>query len=147
MSIDLYAPCSLPPCRRDRRCRRRLGGPRAVDAAVAGRARPSCSRRAEGAWLRLVAAVRRVPVPLVVGGRWSLARLERTRVPGRVNGRRGSRDVTTGSTGPAGRGAFARVLWAQHLALADHLRLTEADVDLPTLPVSCQQPGASRDEA
>ncbi|HEV2150704.1 MAG TPA: AMP-binding protein, partial [Longimicrobiaceae bacterium] len=43
---------------------------------------------------------------------------------------------TTGSTGaPKGAARSHAFLWAQHLALAAHLRLTERDVDMPTLPV------------
>jgi acyl-CoA synthetase (AMP-forming)/AMP-acid ligase II len=43
---------------------------------------------------------------------------------------------TTGSTGrPKAAARTHAFLWAQHLALARHLGLSESDVDMPTLPV------------
>jgi acyl-CoA synthetase (AMP-forming)/AMP-acid ligase II len=43
---------------------------------------------------------------------------------------------TTGSTGaPKAAARSHGFLWAQHLALANHLRPAEGDVDMPTLPV------------
>jgi acyl-CoA synthetase (AMP-forming)/AMP-acid ligase II len=43
---------------------------------------------------------------------------------------------TTGSTGaPKAAVRSHGFMWAQHLALQDHLRLRDEDVDLPTLPV------------
>src|SRR5207245_4212623 len=43
---------------------------------------------------------------------------------------------TTGSTGrPKAAARSHAFLWAQHQALAGYLGLTEADIDLPTLPI------------
>jgi len=91
--------------------------------------------------LRLASpAVRAIPRAIVLGGPW---RLERLAQPGRA---RAAAPVsaddpalvtfTTGSTGaPKAAVRSHGFLWAQHLALQDHLRLREDDVDLPTLPV------------
>ncbi len=91
--------------------------------------------------LRLASpALRAIPRACVVGGPWTLARLARpheARAPEQVD-----RDApalvtfTTGSTGtPKAAVRSHAFLWAQHLALQDHLRLRPEDVDLPTLPV------------
>jgi len=113
-----------------------------LDAAVAA-ARPEAfvgSPRAH--LLRLLSpAVRSIPVKWLAGRRWPrLARHERpdaTALAALV-----SPDApalvtfTTGSTGrPKGAARSHGFLWAQHRALAAHLRLTEKDVDMPTLPV------------
>lgn len=112
-----------------------------LDAAVAD-ARPRAlvaSPRAH--LLRFVSpAVRAVPVKWIAGRRWPrLARHER---PGAAAPAAVRPDdpalvtFTTGSTGrPKGAARSHGFLWAQHRALAAHLRLAEEDVDMPTLPV------------
>jgi acyl-CoA synthetase (AMP-forming)/AMP-acid ligase II len=103
--------------------------------------------------LRLVSrAVRAIPIPIVVGSRWRrLARLERPRTDARSSAATAQAAAapapvgldtpalvtfTTGSTGRIKAAARSHgFLWAQHEVLAAHLGLTEADVDLPTLPV------------
>jgi acyl-CoA synthetase (AMP-forming)/AMP-acid ligase II len=112
-----------------------------LDAAVAA-ARPKAfigSPRAH--LLRLASpAVRAIPVKWVAGRRWPrLARHERLgkTAPAAVSaGDPALVTFTTGSTGaPKGAARSHGFLWAQHLALAAHLRLTDRDVDMPTLPV------------
>lgn len=113
-----------------------------LDAAVAA-ARPKAfvgSPRAH--LLRLVSpAVRSIPVKWAAGRRWPrLARHERPGAagPAAVVSPDAPALVTftTGSTGrPKGAARSHAFLWAQHLALAAHLRLSEEDVDMPTLPV------------
>lgn len=92
--------------------------------------------------LRVVSpAVRRIPIALAAG---------RHVLPLRRHEVRGAADVavrvdgsapalvtfTTGSTGaPKAAARSHDFLWAQHLALAGHLRPREGDVDMPTLPV------------
>lgn len=113
-----------------------------LDAAVAA-ARPKAfvgSPRAH--LLRLVSpALRSIPVKWIAGRRWPpLARFER---PGAATAAASvSADdpalvtFTTGSTGrPKGAARSHAFLWAQHRALAAHLRLAEEDVVMPTLPV------------
>jgi acyl-CoA synthetase (AMP-forming)/AMP-acid ligase II len=91
--------------------------------------------------LRLMSpAVRRIPVHLVAGQRFlSLQRYEAGgagdaivvdgSAPALVT-------FTTGSTGaPKAAARSHEFLWAQHLALAAHLRPREGDIDMPTLPV------------
>lgn len=92
--------------------------------------------------LRLISpAVRRIPVALSAGRR--LLPLGRYEVPGaaadavRVDGWAPALvTFTTGSTGtPKAAARSHDFLWAQHLALAGHLRPMESDIDMPTLPV------------
>jgi acyl-CoA synthetase (AMP-forming)/AMP-acid ligase II len=91
--------------------------------------------------LRLASpAVRAIPRAIAVGGPWPLARLAeptRTRAAARVSANDPALvTFTTGSTGtPKAAVRSHGFLWAQHLALQDHLKLQETDVDLPTLPV------------
>lgn len=113
-----------------------------LDAAVAA-ARPKAfvgSPRAH--LLRLLSpAVRSIPVKWIAGRRWPrLARHERRGEPPEAAVVRPDDPAlvtfTTGSTGkPKGAARSHAFLWAQHRALAAHLRLTERDVDMPTLPV------------
>lgn len=113
-----------------------------LDAAVAA-ARPKVfvgSPRAH--LLRLASpALRAVPVKWVAGRRWPrLARHERagaaTAAASVAPDAPALVTFTTGSTGrPKGAARSHAFLWAQHRALAAHLGLTEADVDMPTLPV------------
>jgi olefin beta-lactone synthetase len=114
---------------------------RRLDAAVAA-ARPDLFLGPPRAHLlRLAsAAVRGIRRHRVVGSAaFPLARLERRETgpaatvsadaPALVT-------FTTGSTGaPKAAARSHAFLWAQHLALADHLRLHDGDVDMPTLPV------------
>jgi olefin beta-lactone synthetase len=91
--------------------------------------------------LRLASpALRAIPRSFVVGGAWPLARLARagnTRAPAEVSVEAPALvTFTTGSTGtPKAAVRSHGFLWAQHLALQDHLALRDDDVDLPTLPV------------
>ncbi len=113
-----------------------------LDAAVAA-ARPKAfvgSPRAH--LLRLLSpALRAVPVKWVAGRR--RMRLDRhERRGGTPEAARVAPEdpalvtFTTGSTGaPKGAARSHAFLWAQHRALAAHLRLREDDVDMPTLPV------------
>ena len=95
--------------------------------------------------LRLMSpAVRAIPVHLAAGrrllplarherGGWAEGAADAVRVDGS-----GPALVTftTGSTGaPKAAARSHDFLWAQHLALAGHLRPAEGDVDMPTLPV------------
>ncbi|HEX6038363.1 AMP-binding protein, partial [Longimicrobium sp.] len=91
--------------------------------------------------LRLLSpAVRAIPVHLAAGRRLlSLRRHERgdagqaTRVDGSAPA---LVTFTTGSTGaPKAAARSHDFLWAQHLALANHLRPAEGDGDMPSLPV------------
>jgi olefin beta-lactone synthetase len=114
---------------------------RRLDAAVAA-ARPDLFLgRPRAHLLRLLGrAVRGIPKHRVVGSRWfALGRLERDAVAPAV-AVPGSRPAlitfTTGTTGkPKAAARSHDFLWAQHLALAEHLRLRDTDVDMPTLPV------------
>ncbi|HEX2188340.1 MAG TPA: AMP-binding protein [Longimicrobiaceae bacterium] len=112
-----------------------------LDAAIAA-ARPKAfvgSPRAH--LLRLASpAVRAIPLKWVAGRRW--LRLERYERPPSGPPAAVAPDhpalvtFTTGSTGrPKGAARSHAFLWAQHRALAAHLRLAEEDVDMPTLPV------------
>jgi acyl-CoA synthetase (AMP-forming)/AMP-acid ligase II len=90
--------------------------------------------------LRLLSpAIRRIPVHLTAGARFlSLRRHEGA--PADPVGVDGDAPplvtFTTGSTGaPKAAARSHGFLWAQHLALAHHLRPREDDVDMPTLPV------------
>ncbi len=91
--------------------------------------------------LRLLSpAVRRIPVHLAAGRRFfPLSRHERASGMDavRVEGSAPALvTFTTGSTGaPKAAARSHDFLWAQHLALANHLRPAEGDVDMPTLPV------------
>src|SRR5262249_39755270 len=82
---------------------------------------------------------RAIPRAIVVGGPWPLARLarsDRARAAHPVAASDAALvTFTTGSTGtPKAAVRSHAFLWAQHLALQDHLRLPQDDVDLPTLP-------------
>ncbi len=88
--------------------------------------------------LRLLSpAVRAIPTAIVVGrapvNRRSVERMlpepVESSAPALVT-------FTTGSTGaPKAAVRTHGFLWSQHLALAEHLGLTDADIDMPTLPV------------
>jgi acyl-CoA synthetase (AMP-forming)/AMP-acid ligase II len=91
--------------------------------------------------LRLISsAVRRIPVLWIAGAR--CLRVSRYERPADAPAETADPDAhalitfTTGSTGTPKVAARSHAfLWAQHQALAAHLQLTEADVDMPTLPV------------
>jgi acyl-CoA synthetase (AMP-forming)/AMP-acid ligase II len=92
--------------------------------------------------LRLISpAVRRIPVALSAGRRLlPLTRYEVAGAAGDAVAVDGSAPAlvtfTTGSTGtPKAAARSHDFLWAQHRALAGHLRPVESDVDMPTLPV------------
>jgi acyl-CoA synthetase (AMP-forming)/AMP-acid ligase II len=143
MSIDLYA--ALLACFH-------LGAPAVfvdawadrwrLDAAVAA-ARPRAFLGTPKAHLlRLISpSIRRIPVHLVAGRGWlslnSRARSQPARPAAPVApGDPALITFTTGSTGrPKAAARSHGVLLAQHRGLADLLRLTEADVDMPALPV------------
>jgi len=88
-------------------------------------------------------AVRAIPLHLAAGGWLPLRRYERAEwAEGRADAVpvEGSAPAlvtfTTGSTGtPKAAARSHDFLWAQHRALAGHLRPVEGDVDMPTLPV------------
>lgn len=119
--------------------------------AWAGRARVNAAIAAANprAWigtpraqlLRLQSeAVRRIPISIVAGGPWPLRRVERSARA--TEAALVSADTTalvtftTGSTGqPKAAARSHGLLWAQHLALSAHLRHTEQDVDMPSLPI------------
>lgn len=113
-----------------------------LDAAVAA-ARPRAFFGSPRAHLLrfLSPAVRAVPVKWIAGRRWPrLARHERRGAAVPAAAVRADDPAlvtfTTGSTGrPKGAARSHAFLWAQHRALAAHLRLAEQDVDMPTLPV------------
>src|SRR5690606_6977711 len=84
--------------------------------------------------------LRRIPGRWMAGRR--LLRLERHRggivtPPAEVPGDAAALiTFTTGSTGrPKAAVRSHALLWAQHEALAEHLRLRPGDVDMPTLPI------------
>jgi acyl-CoA synthetase (AMP-forming)/AMP-acid ligase II len=91
--------------------------------------------------LRLMSpAIRRIPVHLTAGTRLLPLRRHESARP--TDAARVEDDApalvtfTTGSTGtPKVAARSHSFLWAQHLALANHLRPREDDVDMPTLPV------------
>lgn len=111
---------------------------RRLDAAV----RKADPRAFIGSWkaqlLRLVSpSVRRIPVHLV-----ATAAVQAPGSAPRIACARAEADdvalitFTTGSTGaPKAALRTHAFLWAQHRALAEHLRLREEDVDMPTLPI------------
>lgn len=85
-------------------------------------------------------SVARIPIVLAVGRRMlRLARLERPGSSGAAMVTGSTPAVvtfTTGSTGrPRGVVRTHGMLWAQHLALREHLGAQDADVDMPTLPI------------
>ena len=91
--------------------------------------------------LRLASpAMRAIPCAIVVGGAWPLARLARAGATHELAEVKADAPAlvtfTTGSSGtPKAAVRSHTFLWAQHLALQDHLKLREQDVDMPTLPV------------
>lgn len=92
--------------------------------------------------LRIVSpAVRAIPVHLAAGRRLlPIRRHERAGAADdavRVDGSAHALvTFTTGSTGtPKAAARSHDFLWAQHLALQEHLRPAEDDIDMPTLPV------------
>jgi len=91
--------------------------------------------------LRLASpALRAIPRAIVVGGPWPLSRIANpgaAREPEVVDHDAPALvTFTTGSTGtPKAAVRSHGFLWAQHLALQEHLRLRPEDIDLPTLPV------------
>ncbi len=112
-----------------------------IDAAIAAAAPRAWIGNPRAQLLRFISrAVRNIPISIVVGGIWSLRRLER-----KMSSHSAAEvapeatalvTFTTGSTGrPKAAARSHAFLWAQHLALAAHLRLDEHDVDMPTLPV------------
>lgn len=115
--------------------------PRRLDAAVDATKPRGFIGTPKAHLLRLFnRRVRRIPVALF-SSRWHPA------APGKsVEGRSPPAELapdapalvtfTTGSTGrPKAAARSHGFLWAQHLVLADHLGLTDHDVDMPTLPV------------
>jgi len=117
------------------------GGRARLDAAVAA-ARPRAFIAVPRAHaLRLVSpALRAIPHHVMAGAPFPLRRLERP-AAAREAAAVTADDLalvtfTTGSTGrPKAAARTHGFLWAQHEALAEHLGLTEQDVDLVTLPV------------
>src|SRR5438445_129989 len=113
-----------------------------LDAAVA-LARPKAFIGTPKAHLlRLLSrAVRQIPIQIVAGAPpFSLQRAARPKArtaPFEVPGTAPALvTFTTGSTGkPKAAARSYAFLWAQHEVLADYLGLTEADIDLPTLPI------------
>lgn len=91
--------------------------------------------------LRLLSpAVRRIPVCWMAGARWlPVSRYERVAESPAETVHPDDHALitfTTGSTGtPKAAARSHAFLWAQHQALAAHVQLTDADVDMPTLPV------------
>ena len=89
--------------------------------------------------MRLVSrAVRAIPRPVWVGRDFGAggSREPQAGVAEVDAGAHALVTFTTGSTGrPKAAARSHAFLWAQHLVLARHLGLTEADVDMPTLPV------------
>lgn len=91
--------------------------------------------------LRLMSpAIRRIPVHLTAGTRFLSLRRHESATPTRAalvdDDAPALVTFTTGSTGtPKAAARSHSFLWAQHLALANHLRPREDDVDMPTLPV------------
>jgi acyl-CoA synthetase (AMP-forming)/AMP-acid ligase II len=87
--------------------------------------------------LRLTsAAVRRIPNAIVVGGGVPRARRPAPEAAMLAPEAPALVTFTTGSTGrPKAAERSHGFLWSQHLALAEHIRLREGDVDMPTLPV------------
>jgi acyl-CoA synthetase (AMP-forming)/AMP-acid ligase II len=115
---------------------------RRLDAAVRA-ARPKAFVGSPKAHLLRVLSreVRGIPIHLVAGrGRWGLERYESAQPAGPAARVRPDDAAlitfTTGSTGaPKAAARSHAFLWAQHEALAAYLRLTEADIDMPTLPI------------
>jgi acyl-CoA synthetase (AMP-forming)/AMP-acid ligase II len=112
---------------------------RRLDAAVAA-ARPAAFMGTPRAHLlRLVSrAVRAIPRQLWIGRDFGAgATREPQAAVAEVDASAHALvTFTTGSTGrPKAAARSHAFLWAQHLVLARHLGLTEADVDMPTLPV------------
>lgn len=114
---------------------------RRLDAAVRA-ARPHAFVGTPRAHLlRLLSpSVRRIPIHLVASRRLrSLGTREAAREPDPVPVEDDTAALvtfTTGSTGaPKAAARSHGFLWAQHRALAAHLRPLEGDVDMPTLPV------------
>lgn len=114
---------------------------RRLDAAVRIAAPKAFIGTPKAHLLRLLSpAVRRIPVHLVAGrGLLSLRRYE-AEGAAEATAVEGSAPAlvtfTTGSTGaPKAAARSHAFLWAQHRALAGHLRPAEGDVDMPTLPV------------
>ncbi|MBK8233529.1 MAG: AMP-binding protein [Candidatus Eisenbacteria bacterium] len=112
-----------------------------IDAAIAAAAPRAWIAIPRAQLLRLQSpAVRAIPISILAGGLWPLARLERpaARRPAAVVDPASAALVTftTGSTGkPKAAARSHRFLWAQHRALAAHLALREDDIDMATLPV------------
>jgi acyl-coenzyme A synthetase/AMP-(fatty) acid ligase len=85
-------------------------------------------------------ALRAIPRAIVVGGPWPLARIAvRGAEPDPEPVDRDAPALVTFTTGSTGTPKAAvrshGFLWAQHVALQDHLQLRPEDIDLPTLPV------------
>ena len=114
---------------------------RRLDAAVRAASPKMFIGTPRAQLLRLLSpAVRRIPVHLTAGGRLLSLRRHESATP--TGPARVADDApalvtfTTGSTGtPKAAARSHGLLWAQHLALARHLRPREDDVDMPTLPV------------
>jgi acyl-CoA synthetase (AMP-forming)/AMP-acid ligase II len=143
MSIDLYVVLLAVLAR---------GATAVFVDAWAGRARVDAAVRAarpkafvgtpKAHLLRLVSpAVRRIPLHLVAGRGW--LSVDRHAVRGAAPAAvlvapddPALVTFTTGSTGaPKAAARSHAFLWAQHRALAAHLGLRDADVDMPTLPI------------
>lgn len=115
---------------------------RRLDAAVRVAAPKAFIGTPRAHLLRLLSpAVRAIPVHLAAGRRvLPLSRYERADGAAEAVPVDGSAPAlvtfTTGSTGaPKAAARSHDFLWAQHLALAGHLRPLANDVDMPTLPV------------
>lgn len=118
---------------------------RRLDAAVRIAAPKAFIGTPKAHLLRLMSpAVRAIPVHLAAGRRllslrrheraaWAEGAAEAARVEGSTPA---LVTFTTGSTGtPKAAARSHDFLWAQHRALAGHLKPVEGDIDMPTLPV------------
>lgn len=111
---------------------------RRLEAAVRAAAPRAFIGTPKAHLLRLVSpAIRAIPVRVVARRHLGAAASVSTDPPVAVDADTPALvTFTTGSTGrPKAAERSHGFLWAQHEALADHLGLSETDVDMPTLPV------------